>query len=231
MKKKTVLLSITILAVMVLFLTVPPLHDWVVGIWELFKDPKAMRECIAACGPLAPMVSALLMVFQCIVAPLPAFLIAITNGVLFGVWWGAALSWSSALVGATLCFFIARRFGRPIVIKLISESTLAATDGFFSRYGKYAILIARLVPVISFDAISYAAGLTGMRFLGFGVATGIGQLPATILYAYLGDQMTGTIPLLFWALGVVIAVFIVMALILLSRSKFQFVPFNHRERS
>ena len=172
-----------------------------------------MREYIAAYGPLAPVISALLMIFQSVAAPLPAFLITFANGLLFGVWWGAALSWSSAMLGAALCFFIARYFGRPVVVKLVSEPALASSDRFFDRYGKHAVLIARLVPIISFDVISYGSGLAGMGFLGFWLATGIGQLPATILYSYLGDEATGTIKILFWVFGIVIAISIVTVLI------------------
>lgn len=211
MKVKILLLAAAVF--LLLFFTVPSFHDWFVNIFDLFRDPQAMREYIAAYGPLAPVISALLMIFQSVAAPLPAFLITFANGLLFGVWWGAALSWSSAMLGAALCFFIARYFGRPLVVKLISESALAASDGFFERYGKHAVLIARLVPIVSFDVISYGAGLTGMGFLGFWLATGIGQLPATILYSYLGDGATGTIKILFWAFGIVIAISIVTVLI------------------
>ena len=87
------------------------------------------------------------------------------------------------------------------------------SDRFFQRYGKHAVLIARLVPVVSFDAISYGAGLTGMRFLWFAIATGIGQLPATLLYSYLGDRVTGSVKVLFWGFGIVIAVSIVIGLL------------------
>ena len=198
---------------LLLFFALPSFREWFVSIFALFKDPQAMREYIAAYGPLAPVISAFLMIFQSVAAPLPAFLITFANGLLFGVWWGAALSWSSAMLGAALCFFIARYFGRPVVVKLTSESALAASDRFFERYGKYAVLIARLVPIISFDVISYGSGLTGMRFFGFWLATGVGQLPATILYSYLGDEATGTIKILFWIFGIVIAISIVMFLI------------------
>ena len=198
---------------LLLFFAVPPFHDWLASIFDLFSDPQAMREYIAAYGHLAPVISALLMIFQSVAAPLPAFLITFANGLLFGVWWGAALSWSSAMLGAALCFFIARYFGRPVVVKLVSEPALASSDRFFDRYGKHAVLIARLVPIISFDVISYGSGLTRMGFLGFWLATGIGQLPATILYSYLGDGATGTIKILFWVFGIVIAISIVTALI------------------
>ncbi|RKU21734.1 TVP38/TMEM64 family protein [Candidatus Poribacteria bacterium] len=178
-----------------------------------FQSIETAREYIASYGALAPVVSAILMVFQSVIAPLPAFLITFANGLLFGVWWGAALSWSSAMLGAALCFFIARALGRPVVVRLLSKSAVNASDRFFQRYGKHAVLIARLVPVISFDAISYGAGLTGMRFLWFVIATGIGQLPATLLYSYLGDRVTGSIKILFWTFGIVIAVSITIGLV------------------
>ena len=211
MKAKILLLAAA--GFLLLFLAVPPFHDWLVSIFDLFRNPQVMREYIAGFGPLAPLISALLMIFQSVAAPLPAFLITFANGLLFGVWWGAALSWSSAMLGAALCFSIARYFGRPVVVKLISESALASSDRFFERYGKHAVLIARLVPIISFDVISYGSGLTGLRFLGFWIATGMGQLPATILYSYLGDEATGTIKILFWAFGVVIAISVLTFLI------------------
>ena len=172
-----------------------------------------MRTYIASYGALAPIISALLMIFQSVAAPLPAFLITFTNGLLFGIWWGAALSWSSAMLGAALCFYLARVLGRPMVVKLVSEPALDSADRFFVRYGKHAIVIARLFPFVPFDPISYGAGLTGMRFVGFWVATGIGQLPATLLYSYLGDRMTSTIKVLFLLFGVITAVSIITVLV------------------
>lgn len=52
-------------------------------------------------------------------------------------------------------------------------------------------MVARLLPFIPFDAVSYAAGLTSMDFWPFFLATGIGQLPATIVYSYAGGSLTG----------------------------------------
>ena len=86
--------------------------------------------------------------------------------------------------------------------------------GFFNDTANMQCsFIARLIPVISFDAISYGAGLTDMRFLGFAIATGIGQLPATLLYSYLGDRVTGSIKALFWGFGLVISVSIIIGLV------------------
>jgi uncharacterized membrane protein YdjX (TVP38/TMEM64 family) len=95
------------------------------------------------------------------------------------------------MAGAAVCFYIARILGRDVVEKLTSKSGLKQIDDFFERHGKLSILIARLLPFISFDYVSYAAGLTSMSFGGFFIATGIGQLPATIVYSYVGGMLTG----------------------------------------
>lgn len=213
-KRLIILLSIVLVGLVILLgIYHKQVWEYFLELTAVFQNVETARAYIASYGALAPVVSAVLMIFQSVIAPLPAFLITFANGLLFGVWWGAALSWSSAMLGATLCFFIARLLGRPVIIRLLSESAVNTSDRFFQRYGKHAVLIARLVPVISFDAISYGAGLTGMRFLWFGIATGIGQLPATLLYSYLGDRVTGSIKALFWGFGVVIAVSIIIGLV------------------
>jgi uncharacterized membrane protein YdjX (TVP38/TMEM64 family) len=74
---------------------------------------------------------------------------------------------------------------------LISKAGLKSIDDFFQRHGNQSVLIARLLPFISFDFVSYAAGLTSMNFFGFFAATGVGQLPATVVYSYVGGMLTG----------------------------------------
>ncbi|MCS5422988.1 MULTISPECIES: TVP38/TMEM64 family protein [Psychrilyobacter] len=155
-------------------------------------DVDLARGYILGFGMWAPVVSFLLMILQSIAAPLPAFIITFANAGLFGWVKGALLSWTSSMAGAALCFYIAKFYGRDAVIKLTGKYALDSVDDFFDRYGKYTILIARLLPFISFDIVSYAAGLTSMSFFSFFIATGIGQLPATIIYSYIGSMLTGT---------------------------------------
>jgi uncharacterized membrane protein YdjX (TVP38/TMEM64 family) len=154
-------------------------------------DIEMIKSYILSFGALAPLISFFLMVFQAVMAPLPAFLVTFANAALFGWIYGAALSWFSAMAGALLCFYIARFLGREAVEKLTSKMALESIDAFFEKHGTYAVLIARLLPFISFDVVSYAAGLTSMRLSSFLVATGLGQLPATLIYSYAGQMLTG----------------------------------------
>lgn len=167
-------------------------------------DVGALRDYLLSFGVWAPVVSALLMVLQSISAPLPAFLLAFANGLAFGAFWGGLLMFASALLAAALSFGIARVPGRELVEALVGTTGLAAADAWFARRGAWAILVARLVPIVSFDSISYAAGLTAMRFRGFIAATALGIIPATFIYAYLGERAPQTIIVLFGVFAVVV---------------------------
>ena len=184
---------IVLLCVILIGVFVKPVRDTIEQLFFLFSlyDVDYIKGYILSFGIWAPIISFLLMLFQSIVAPLPAFLITFSNAALFGWVKGAILSWSSAMAGAVLCFYIANWFGRSFVEKLTSRLALESVDDFFKKYGQYTILIARLLPFISFDIVSYAAGLTSMSFWSFFWATGVGQLPATIIYSYAGEMLVG----------------------------------------
>lgn len=193
MKKSTCIKIVAFLGLIGIYLFVPGVKTVVHEVVELFAkgDIDIIKGYILSFGIWAPIISFLLMVFQSVAAPLPAFLITFANAGLFGWVKGAILSWSSAMAGAALCFYISRIYGRNTAEKLTSKFALDEVDNFFDKYGNNAILIARLLPFISFDIVSYAAGLTSMSFWSFFWATGLGQLPATIIYSYAGEKLTG----------------------------------------
>ena len=202
-----ILLFLGVIAVVALYFLYDPFRAFLKEVFRVFAtgDFQKLKDFVASYGPYAAAISFLLMVLQSVVAPLPAFLITFANAALFGFWKGALLSWSSAMVGAALCFFIARSLGREAVEKLTSKGALKNIDDFFKRHGKQSILIARLLPFISLDIVSYAAGLSSVSFLGFWVATGLGQLPATLVYSYVGGFLTGGAKLLVTGLLILFA--------------------------
>lgn len=192
--KKSLLTKIgVVLIVLGIYLFIKPVNSFINQMIHYLSmlDIDSLKEYILSFGVWAPIISFILMVLQSIAAPLPAFVITFANAALFGWVNGAILSWSSAMVGAGVCFFIAKYLGRDVVEKLTSKFALESVDSFFDKYGRHTILIARLLPFMSFDLVSYAAGLTSMSFISFFIATGIGQLPATIIYSYVGGMLTG----------------------------------------
>lgn len=182
-------------------------------------DVAALQDYILSFGAWAPVVSTLLMVLQAIAAPLPAFLITFANGLAFGAFWGGLLSVFGASVAAAVSFGLARALGRGPVEALVGGTSLESADHWFARYGAYAVLVGRLIPVLSFDVISFAAGLTRMGFPGFLLATIVGMAPATFVYAYLGDHAPQYVEALFLVFGVVIAATLVAAYLRRRRGK------------
>lgn len=213
--KSKIILLILLGAIVLLYFFNARINEYANNIFAMFAsgDFKVIRDFINEYGAYAMLVSAGLMVLQSVVAPLPAFLITFANANLFGWWQGAILSWASAMLGAVICFYISKILGRDIVEKLTSKTGLESVDRFFEKHGRNSILIARLLPFISFDLVSYAAGLTSMTFLPFFVATGLGQMPATIIYSYVGGMLTGGAQLLVAGLLILFALSILIVLL------------------
>lgn len=214
---KRILLLAVIAAIIGAWALIPSVKQGVNEVLFMFAsgDFTAVREFVASYGGYAALISFLLMVFQSVAAPLPAFLLTFANASLFGWWRGAILSWTSAMAGAAVCFVISRVLGRDAAERLTSRTGLRQIDTFFEKYGKNTVLICRLLPFMSFDIVSYAAGLTSMSFGAFFIATGIGQLPATLVYSYVGGMLTGGAKLFVTGLFILFAL---SALIVLARN-------------
>lgn len=214
------LIIIAAFAVLLAWLFIPSVTAFVDNSVSAFMalDQHGIERFIHSYGSQAAVVSFLLMIFQAIAAPLPAFLITFANASLFGAFWGGLLSWSSAMVGAALCFYIGRILGREVVEKLTGKAVLKSVDSFFARYGKHTILVCRLLPFVPFDPVSYAAGLTSLRFRHFILATGLGQLPATIVYSWVGSMLTGGT---FWFVSGLFILFALTIVIVAAKAFYQ----------
>jgi uncharacterized membrane protein YdjX (TVP38/TMEM64 family) len=170
-----------------------------------------LRDYIVSFGFWAPVASCFLMVLQALVAPVPSFLITFANGLAFGVFWGWMLSVFGHVLAASVCFGISRALGRVPVEVLVGRAGLESADRWFARWGVYAVFAGRLLPGVAFDAISYAAGLTNMRFRNFLVATTLGIVPQTFLYSYLGRQAPEYVGLFLVTTGIFLLAVIVVA--------------------
>lgn len=199
----------------IVYFAVPSVNAYVNRISAVLGSANvdSVIEFIRSYGPYSMAISFFLMVFSSVIAPLPAFLITFSNAAVFGWWQGAILSWSSAMAGAALCFFIARALGRDTVEKFAGKGAIASVEGYFKEYGSKTILVCRLLPFVSFDAVSYFAGLTPIRFWSFFIATGIGQLPATIVYSYVGGMLTGGIKYFVTALLCIFSISIIVMIV------------------
>ncbi len=149
-----------------------------------------LRNILLSYGPWAIAISAGLMVAQAIIAPLPANVIVITNGLVFGPFWGCILSWATTVLGASLCFLLSKTLGKRFAFKIVGNS-LNTAEAFFKQYGLHAVFVVRIMPFVPFDAVSYGAGLVGVSYFRFLIATAVGIIPSMIVYSYIGKMIAG----------------------------------------
>ena len=93
-----------------------------------------------------------------------------------------------ASIGAAAAFGIGRRIGRDAVAELAGERVLRL-DAWIARRGFIAVLYARLIPFVPFNALNYVAGVTGVRARDYLVATTVGIIPGSFAYAALGGNL------------------------------------------
>jgi uncharacterized membrane protein YdjX (TVP38/TMEM64 family) len=168
---------------------------------KFFADPDRLLNFIKEAHSFGPFIIIGLIVLEVIIAPLPGTFIMVAAGALFGVWLGAIYSFIGNVIGSLLAFFLAKRFGRTFVEKIVSTHVLAKYDGFFVKHHKLFLLFYAL-PIIPVDILSFVCGLSAMRTRKFLGIILLGFIPNTLILAFLGDKLSGLgfVPLLFYTL-------------------------------
>ncbi|MCY3712535.1 MAG: TVP38/TMEM64 family protein [Gemmatimonadetes bacterium] len=114
---------------------------------------------------------------------LPMVILTFFAGFTFGALEGALYVMIGANIGANLAFDLARYLGRDFVSRYI-KGPIDRIDRRLRKKGFLRMLQLRLIPVIPFNVLNFAAGLSGLRKLHFALATMIGITPGTLIYAY-----------------------------------------------
>lgn len=150
-----------------------------------------IRQTIEDAGPLAPLAFILAKILTYVFAPLSSGPIQLSAGILFGLWPGTFYTLIGEVIGGSISFLIARRFGRPIVRRLVGEDGLRKVDSFYETVGEWrSLLYARLFLFSIYDFISYAAGFTPLKFRSYVlVSIFVGFIP-TFAAVALGTTLT-----------------------------------------
>lgn len=135
----------------------------------------------------------LIMALQGLIVPLPSEIVLLATGMIWGLVLGGFMGVIGSMAAALLCFFISKRGGRPLAEKFVGQKAINLADDFIHKYGIGAILIARFLPFIAFDPISYASGLVDMDIKKYTLGTFIGSFPRAFFFSYLGSSL-GIVP-------------------------------------
>ena len=148
--------------------------DWMdgVGVW----GPLVYIAGFAASMVLAPIPT----------APAPLAAAAAFGGVVAFFYTMAGL-----VIGASLCFWIARRWGRPALRRFLPARFVQEVDRVAEQLGVRVLFLLRLFPVLGVDAVSYGAGFTPIRYPTFVAVTVIASTPTLVLVSVVGQGLRG----------------------------------------
>ncbi|MCK5811521.1 MAG: TVP38/TMEM64 family protein [Clostridiales bacterium] len=193
-KRRYIILGIVVIIVVVFFLT-PFGRQTITQITNVFSSQDQLQEYVEGYGILAPLIFLLIQIIQVIIAPIPGNVTTLAGGAIFGVWEGFLYGAIGIFVGSIIGYWLARFFGKPLVIKLVGYDTYNKySDTFFGR-SFIVVLTVFLFPFFPDDALCLIAGVSKIKFGLFAILVVVGRTPGILLSSYIG---AGVIKLLLW---------------------------------
>ncbi len=160
-------------------------------------------------GTLGPLIYSLLIILAILISPIPTSPLAIISGSVFGPYLGMLYTLISATIGAVLAFLIARFLLRDFIENRFQKNKIykkiAALEYQNENKIAYFVFLTRLMPQVSFDFISYLAGLTHIKVWKFALATFLGMIPIVFVLTFFGYLIA---PYKIFALAILFILFI-----------------------
>lgn len=190
-------IAMTIFFVIVMLVSVLVLYQIIVDKTFLFETIRTyFIRPLLSIGFWAVFVFLFLMVMQSLIAPIPSELILLSGTIIFGFGWGVVLGVIGSLLSGVITYYVSNKGGRSLLEAAgekvsIAQKMILMMDEWIEKWGIWAIIVGRAVPLIMFDPVSYAAGISNVKFKQYTIATFIGSIPRAIFYAFLGRNLLG----------------------------------------
>lgn len=147
-----------------------------------------LTSVVEAAGPLGP--AAFVIAYVLLTAAfVPGTIPSLAAGALFGPVWGTVLTVTGATLGAAAAFEIARRLGRDRTRRLLGRRG-AAADARLGAQGLRGVIVLRLLPLVPFNALNYAFGLSAVSRRHHALGTMVGIVPGSLAFVALGDSIS-----------------------------------------
>jgi uncharacterized membrane protein YdjX (TVP38/TMEM64 family) len=172
---------------------------WGPALYGFVADQEQMQAWVEGLGLWGPLAIILLEMIQALLAPIPGQAIEAVSGYLYGPWWGTLFPLIGMVIGSTITFLLARRFGRPVVIRLVGKHSMARLDDLARRGGAPFFFLIWLLPFAPDDLACVAAGLTPMPIRQFLILMTLGRLPGIFVSVVVGANVARIDPL-WWGL-------------------------------
>lgn len=189
--KAPLYISLAIIAALVLsYFFIPQVQEFMSNGWNVLTsgDKQRTRNWVSQFGWFGPVVIVVTMILQMFLIVIPTPLLMVVTVLAYGAWAGAAILFVAVFCASSIGYFIGRYFGPVIVEKLIGYKSEKKISDFIDDYGFWTVIVVRLSPFLSNDAISFVGGVLKMGYWKFIGATMIGISPLIIFVAYLGGD-------------------------------------------
>lgn len=155
--------------------------------WIFAQGPGELKTIFDGFGYFSPLIFLALYILANILL-VPSYPFVFASGIIFGLFWGTALSLIAEVCSAAVNFFLGRRFEKKFFLHKIRDKKIRFIKQYIEKHDFFFVLITRYLGFY-FDIVSYASGMTKIKFKHFMAATFIGFLPYIIIYVCAGNQL------------------------------------------
>lgn len=203
-------LSLSFVGILVIcYFAIPSVNQFFVEAWNVLTsdDEARIKTWVEGFGWFGPIVIVLAMVAQMFLLVIPTILLMIVAILAYGPIWGSVIVLAAVFVASTIGYFIGKYIGTEMMARLLGEKTIKKVSSVLEDYGFWAVVITRINPFLSNDAISFVAGILKMNYWKFITATLLGIAPLTFLIAIMGRNTDSLKNGLLWGSLVSILIF------------------------
>jgi len=158
------------------------------GFWHTLTDQEALERSVRALGAWGPVAIVLGEILQVLLAPVPGQMVGIVAGYLYGAFWATGLCTVGLAIGTLIAIWLARRLGRPLLVRIASEELVKRVDSYVERRGALAFFLIFLLPFLPDDVCCFIAGLTPLRIGEVVILAIVGRAPGLIVSTLIGAQ-------------------------------------------
>ncbi len=156
----------------------------------IFTDAEKIRNYIQSFGIWGPIALIFFCIFQVIIWPIPGYLPVIIGSYQYGFWGGFLYTFIGINIGTFIVAYLSRKYGRPLVEKVISKKKLAKWDIFFENKGPVFLFLAFLTPGLPDDLLCYVVGLTKIPIILIVILSAIGRSVQNANISYFGEAIS-----------------------------------------
>jgi uncharacterized membrane protein YdjX (TVP38/TMEM64 family) len=199
-----VLSGIIILGLVIMYFTYSPFQAGIDEAWQVLtsEDQQRINNYVQQFGIWGPLAIIVFTVLQMFLIIFPSWIPIIVAVMAYGFWWGVLISLTGVAVASSIGFYIGKRLKGNIIGTLLSKKNYEKTEYWIKNYAFGTVILFRVSPFFSNDGISFLAGIFGMSFKKYMLATFCGMIPLALAVGYFSADLDRLENGLYWVGGI-----------------------------